>query len=351
MDQQKYDDEIDLFELAQTIWRGKWTVVIITAVFVIIGVAYSLLAQQQWASKAVVTTPPISSVTPIYNAYQIIENTPTQGMNFNRSITIDSIQERVFNQFVTSLQSEDVITKIIESSDVYKNKLSQSQVNSKILMKSLIQNFKIEEVNKSRGRYSLQTLTDTGENSRKLLAHIVEGVSKYTREYFKKDIESLVSRKKDQTQKDMKVYEVFEGEKRKVKFTELKNAYSIAKASNIPEPVGRISASSAPITSQLFLYGYKALNQMIKGLEKTPLTSSSEYLNFKKTLLDIESYNFDETKISVFEYLKSPSLEIGRVKPKRRVIVILSVLMGLMVGVVLALALKAISNKTSAMRL
>jgi uncharacterized protein involved in exopolysaccharide biosynthesis len=51
-----YDDEIDLWELWETIWSGRWLIVAITGVFTLGGVTYALLAQE-WFKADVVLAP------------------------------------------------------------------------------------------------------------------------------------------------------------------------------------------------------------------------------------------------------------------------------------------------------
>jgi uncharacterized protein involved in exopolysaccharide biosynthesis len=54
--QYSYDDEIDLWELWETIWSGRWLIVAITSVFTLGGVTYALLAQE-WYKADVVLAP------------------------------------------------------------------------------------------------------------------------------------------------------------------------------------------------------------------------------------------------------------------------------------------------------
>jgi uncharacterized protein involved in exopolysaccharide biosynthesis len=51
-----YDDEIDLWELWETIWSGRWLIIAITGVFTLGGVTYALLAQE-WYKADVVLAP------------------------------------------------------------------------------------------------------------------------------------------------------------------------------------------------------------------------------------------------------------------------------------------------------
>jgi LPS O-antigen subunit length determinant protein (WzzB/FepE family) len=49
------DDEIDLFELWETIWSGKVLIAAITAVFTFGGIGYALLAQEWWKADVVLS--------------------------------------------------------------------------------------------------------------------------------------------------------------------------------------------------------------------------------------------------------------------------------------------------------
>ena len=51
-----YDDEIDLWQLWDTIWSGRWLVVAITSLFAVGAVAYALVAQE-WYRAEVVLAP------------------------------------------------------------------------------------------------------------------------------------------------------------------------------------------------------------------------------------------------------------------------------------------------------
>jgi len=50
---QAYDDEIDLWELWDTVWSGRWLIIAITALFAVGGVAYAFLAQEWWRAEVV----------------------------------------------------------------------------------------------------------------------------------------------------------------------------------------------------------------------------------------------------------------------------------------------------------
>jgi LPS O-antigen subunit length determinant protein (WzzB/FepE family) len=51
------EDEIDLRELLISLWKNRILILAITAIFCLAGIAYALLAPQQWSAKAVVVAP------------------------------------------------------------------------------------------------------------------------------------------------------------------------------------------------------------------------------------------------------------------------------------------------------
>jgi uncharacterized protein involved in exopolysaccharide biosynthesis len=51
-----YDDEIDLWELWETIWAGRWLIVVITICFTVVGVAYALLSKEVYRADVVLAS-------------------------------------------------------------------------------------------------------------------------------------------------------------------------------------------------------------------------------------------------------------------------------------------------------
>jgi uncharacterized protein involved in exopolysaccharide biosynthesis len=48
-----YDDEIDLWQLWETLWSGRWVIIAITSLFAVGGVTYALVAQEWWRAEVV----------------------------------------------------------------------------------------------------------------------------------------------------------------------------------------------------------------------------------------------------------------------------------------------------------
>nr|WP_258057314.1 Wzz/FepE/Etk N-terminal domain-containing protein [Aeromonas caviae] len=58
-------DEIDLRELLLVLWREKLLILLMAVVFAGAGIAYALLAPQQWSTKAVIVEPKPEDLLPM----------------------------------------------------------------------------------------------------------------------------------------------------------------------------------------------------------------------------------------------------------------------------------------------
>ena len=92
-----YDDEIDLFELFETLWRGKWLISAFVAISVMSGFVYSQLAQPKFEVS-------VSFAVKLYSvsAQQICEG---EVSNKNNNGVVECIQNEVSKQLMEDLDS------------------------------------------------------------------------------------------------------------------------------------------------------------------------------------------------------------------------------------------------------
>ena len=96
LEQKQYDDEIDLFELAEKLWNKKWFIAAITGIFSVLALVYVFF---------------IAKTIPVYESYVVllppkVEN--MQGFNKGRIHTDFPLEkhtpETIFNVFLQNLQ-------------------------------------------------------------------------------------------------------------------------------------------------------------------------------------------------------------------------------------------------------
>ena len=62
------DDEIDLFELFETLWRGKWKIIVTTVIATLVGIAFSLSKPNSYE----VSTPIENGKPSVFLKYKLI---------------------------------------------------------------------------------------------------------------------------------------------------------------------------------------------------------------------------------------------------------------------------------------
>ena len=86
--QTNYDDEIDLFDLFATVWQGKWLIIAITIVGIVLAGRYAFTAKEQWTSKAQVRVPEPRQLEQYLNIEESYHRYLT--LEENEDITLDT---------------------------------------------------------------------------------------------------------------------------------------------------------------------------------------------------------------------------------------------------------------------
>lgn len=118
-------DEIDLKELFIALWNGKLTIIVTTVLFAVVAVAYALMAQEWWSSKAKVSKPQLQDMAayqqqvkqfqPIFDIYQ------GDGTVLVSEVLDDFVDtEILFQRFVDTFNSSDNKRRFLNSSEEFK---------------------------------------------------------------------------------------------------------------------------------------------------------------------------------------------------------------------------------------
>jgi uncharacterized protein involved in exopolysaccharide biosynthesis len=96
------DDEIDLMELAKKIWAGRWTIIKITGVFIVLGVFWALFSAEEFESDAVLM--PEVQAESAGGASQLLQRFGGAfGISGGSSMPAGTIPPQIYPQIVNSL--------------------------------------------------------------------------------------------------------------------------------------------------------------------------------------------------------------------------------------------------------
>ena len=125
-----YDDEIDLFQLFETIWEGKWLIVAITAVATLIGGVFAFTRPAEFVST--------TDIRPVTTA-QIAEYSASNALGFFqvergqlRNLFIEQFQER--SVFERAARKVELLNRgDFESSEAYEEAIIQLAASVELL--------------------------------------------------------------------------------------------------------------------------------------------------------------------------------------------------------------------------
>ena len=300
-------EQIDLLDLMLQLWRGKWVIATFVVIFIAIAVGYLSVAKEKWTSSAILAQPDAAQIATYSNALNILYGGAAPSMLDIQTRAIDRFNGS-FSALSQALSNQDV-PEILNIEPAVKGqalplRVSYTSTSADAAQKQLAQY--IQQVDEQTAKELALDLKDNIKEQIKTLN------------------DSLANQEKvAQEQKDLRIKQIAEA---------LKNA----EAAKITSP--QLQQTQDVTQETMFLLGSVGLKSMIDNEASRPLTFSAAYYQTKRNLLDIQNLSVNPESIHVYRYVMKPDLPVHRDSPKKPIILILSVLLGVMMGSVVVLA-------------
>lgn len=357
-----HEDEIDLKELFLALWQGKWTVVSSTIVFSIMAVLYALTAEETWTTEAVVTEPQVSdfaSYQRMVTAYQPIFDTYREDGAIQVSEKLDEFLEskNIFQIFIQEYRSELNKRNYISSFSTFQKELSnlpeayseKDAVKAKAMLYSQwygkLASAEINSKNNRDGRsFTLKGEQGNAQDSFNFLNGYLTYIKTKANDVAIENVESVIQAKHNELIQQRKLLESRALSKLKNE-RELSNyALQIAEAANVKTPQADLG------DKELFAIniGANALEAKVKvleGLTELSLLDPTLAVTQAKLNLLSELKIKRDVEFKTFRFIEEPEEPLYRTSPKRKLIVILGVLLGGMIGSAIVLLRFAFRDK------
>ncbi|WP_455894278.1 Wzz/FepE/Etk N-terminal domain-containing protein [Pseudomonas palmensis] len=327
------DDEIDLVELMARLWRHRLLVLVTTLLVGAIAVAYSML------------------VTPIYEA-KVFVQPPTQNdiahFNYGRGgssgLIMLSVKD-ISDVYSRALQSESLRREFFESNYLPWSAQREGARSLDDLYNQMSKVLVLELVNPdSPGRYSIAVKLSDPHLAAQWAMRYVQMAGERAKSEVLKDVKADAMVKANNLERQIALARETGVHKREDRIAQLKEALVIAKSIGLVRPPiisGDIAKElSANMDGALtYMRGSEALEAEISNLERR---SSDDPFIFKlrEQQADFEFYQsltVDPATVEVYRQdggVESPDMPVN---PKKALIILLGVLVGLFLGAILAL--------------
>lgn len=304
-----HNGEIDLKELLSLLWRNKPTIITSVVIFVILGIIYIFTAKEKWTSETIITQPTIGQLANYDQALSVLyTNNPLEKPR------LEDVQRNIFNYYNTSISA-----------------LAESLGKRKDGVK-----LNVTQYNKNTELPIILSFTDnTAAESQKKLTHYMNVVNQKTVNFYIKDINSAIKEKKNELKNSLQSQISVAEQKKNNHLALLEQALKIAKASNITTP--KLQQSETLPDDTLFLVGSDALQSMIDNAKTMPLALDRNYYITQRALYAIENFKLSLSSLQVYSVVEDPTIPEQRDWPKNTVVLLISIIIGLLVGVIISI--------------
>ncbi|SNY64216.1 LPS O-antigen chain length determinant protein WzzB [Enterobacter sp. CC120223-11] len=318
--QRSEPEQIDLIDLIVQIWRGKVTIIVCVIVAILLAAGYLMVAKEKWTSTAIITQPDSGQVSGYSNAMNILYALSAP--------TIGTIQQ-------------DFITRFNSSFSALSESLDNQEEPEKLDIETAVkgQNLPL------RVSYT----APSAEEAQKTLAHYIQQVDEGVAKAVGGDLKANIDARKEALEQSLTTQEKVATEQKALRIAQITQALTIAEQSKIKMP--QVQQADQVSQDTMFMLGSDALSAMVKNESTRPLTFPDSYYQTRQTLFDIENLmsgdNKEELKpsnIHAYRYVMKPTLPIRRDSPKRAIILVLSMLLGGLVGAGIVLGRNALRN-------
>lgn len=373
-----YDDEIDLFELFETLWDGKWKIILTTFVAAVIGVIFSVVKPSSFE----VSTPIQSGKQSVFLQYTSLNDLlKNEGMlyqvetNPNGYIFDDA---SVFKMFIAEFNDYDEMVDAVSTSEfVQKSIKGLDDVDKQRALIDFARDFELKAPSKNEENWTLsfewhdalegtklfnnairQTLLNTKNVSVSNTNNLAEAIDTRNTQNLEKLRNKLSLIEKNQIYRD----------KKRIQY--LREQSAIAKELGIE--TNRLDANALSQSSQnaislsvnsndvpFYLRGYKAIDKEIALIESRPdeinLLVADGYIETKEEISSLETDLSSSQLRNAAEVIENDipndwvqfDLAIADIKSQKKsmLYVVLSIVLGGMVGVMYVLISNAVRKR------
>jgi len=329
------DDEIDLFELWNNIWEQKWLIAVVTFATTAVGLSYALMSTPVYKSE-IYFLPPLQ---------QDVQALNMQNMQNMQVYTID----QVYSDFLRNLQSRSLQKQFYEAKDLRSLYSNGEQVKSEheLFTNQFHKKMVLNKPNK-KGDQTFVSLSFELKNNSELAASLlneyVTFVFDQTRRQLINDVMNNVKSQAQNAKDQIKSKRALAKQRREDRIAELQEAIVIARAAGIE----RIAINEAANSLNMeYMRGPKALKAEVEVLmnrkSDDPFIKGIRNLQEKIALLQNTSIDANDIKVARIDL--SAETPLKPIKPKKTLIVAVAMVLGLMLGVFIALIRSAVRNR------
>jgi LPS O-antigen subunit length determinant protein (WzzB/FepE family) len=328
-----HENEIDLINLFNIIWDDKIKILVFTIISFLIGFGYSYQVPNNYLISLVIK----KSDNYQFNKFNYIEKVlkKNQKNQKNQTNQTNQTNQRILNRFFSELIDYEELSINLENIKTVRENITKLPIEKK--RKKLFQYAKsleiVEKVKNDKTSYTLNFKWHNTDEAKKILESTINLTLKNLEKAIYEEFEQILEfEKKIHKNKDL------------IRLEYLSEQSSIARELNILDnQIDNVNLTQSNVSLNIntadiayYLRGFRAIDKEIE------LIKNRDYQNFE--FIKQEIANLKKKDIKWIDY-NIYSLEIKSLKNTKKII-IMSILLGLIVGLIFVLISNAIQSQT-----
>lgn len=341
-----YDDEIDLFELAEVIWQKKLLIVVSTILFGAIAAIYAYVIATPLYQAEITIKPPASKDIVWYN----------KGAYISEELPKYKTAE-IFQVVLDNLNSDSLRYEFFKEN--YLPRLNEEQLNrgEEALYRGFEETLSVKRLNAKDfpHDYTLSFSFFDASIAAQLRDELLQKVLQASKEEISSDVRSQARALANALKLEIEKLRRQAEAQRLDEIEQLSEALTVAQAVNLEQPSftsGKYNHLNAPYNdgNPLYLQGSKALEAQIKALQERKNNDAHipEFREIESQWQKIDELAIDDSEAKVARYVGDALVPERPVKPRKLIILLIGLMLGGGIGVVWVLLGHAIAERKKA---
>lgn len=340
MENRYNDDEIDLFELIEGLWQQKWLIVICTLVALGLGAAYAFLTPPTYEAKTHLLPPTSKDTVELRQPNSIKQFSP----------------EEVYNAFISTLQSNQAKREFLAQPDVLEY-FAQFSDSTQVQWRTLNNALSVAVPSKPPiNNVSVAFKLQQSDIAAEFANRYVELATELTRNQLANDLRAEIESKVEALELQIANRKSLYISQLDTELRKLNEALGIAKQIGQESPlqsdiiIDDKSVMMVDEVRKLYRLGSRALEAEISAINQRRESEAfiPDLMQLEQQLSLLQSMAVNESRITPATIDLQAEAPESPIKPKKALILALSVVLGGMLGVFAALIRGAIRKRKAA---
>ena len=306
------DDEIDLFELFETLWRGKWKIITTTFVAALVGITFSFVQPNSYQVSTPIQNGKQSVFLPYIALNDLLED---KGLLFDseknsNGYSFNSVS--VFEMFVTEFNDYEEMINVLSDNYFVKQSIEElDEIGKRTALIGFAKSFALKRPSRDGENWLLSFEWHDNFEGARLLDDAIQQTLINTQKATKDNIDNLASSvdmrnslELDNLRNELSLIEQKQIGREKKRLQYLIEQSAIAREIGIESnslnsndlsrsSQNRIALSISPNAFPFYLRGYKAIEKEISLIsnrsDEEALLMKSGYIEIKEKILSLEN--------------------------------------------------------------